>query len=224
MIGIFGGTFDPVHYGHLKPVAEVRNVLSLDSVRFMPCATPPHREPPVATSKQRLTMLELALAGYKAFQVDDREIRRGGRSYTVMTLQSLRAEFGDRPLGLIMGMDAFLGFRTWHRWQEIPELAHIIVMQRPGWSVDEAGKGFPAWAQPRLTHEPAQLTRLPYGLVVMQPVTPVDVSGTRIRKAIAKGDDVHAMLPEPVLAFIREQGLYGYRRRESQVGTEPGKR
>ncbi|MCK5724204.1 MAG: nicotinate-nucleotide adenylyltransferase, partial [Gammaproteobacteria bacterium] len=131
MIGILGGTFDPIHYGHLRTALDVQQCLSLDEVRFIPCGEPPHRDKPVAESLQRLAMVRAAIAGQKGFSVDDREIRREGPSYMVDTLTSLKHDFKTESLCLILGMDAFNGLEQWHQWQQIFELANIAVMKRP---------------------------------------------------------------------------------------------
>jgi len=210
-VGLFGGTFDPVHFGHLAPLDQVQRSLGLTCVRVVPCATPPHRRAPVADPAQRLAMVELALGAYPALRLDPREIDRGGISYTVDTLETLRDESGTQPLCLIVGTDAFLGLPSWHRWQEIPDLAHIVVMQRPGWRMDiEAGE-LPAWAAPRLVPDPLQLDKQPAGWIAIVPVTPVDVSATEIRRIIATGGDPSGMLPAPVWHYIQAHGLYGYR-------------
>jgi nicotinate-nucleotide adenylyltransferase len=210
-VGLFGGTFDPIHYGHLKPVDQVRRSLALASVRIVPCATPPHRRPPAASTRDRLAMVKLALTEYPDLRLDTRELDRGGVSYTVDTLESLRAEAGDRPLCLIVGMDAFLGLESWHRWAEIPELAHILVMQRPGWNLDIHGAALPGWAATRLVTDPLRLDKQPAGWVAVVPVTPVDVSATEIRRLVAAGGDPDGMLPGPVWQYIQAHGLYGYR-------------
>jgi nicotinate-nucleotide adenylyltransferase len=206
MIGIFGGTFDPIHYGHLRPVTEVADALGLQQVRFVPAAAPPHRPPPIASAADRLRMVELAVAGRAVFRVDDRELRRSGPSYTVDTLTSLRAELGATPFGLIIGMDAFLGLSTWHRWEALPSLAHLIVMQRPGWEL--LGGGVPAWARDRVASEAAALRRQPSGYVWLQAVTPQSISASAIRAALAQGESVDALLPAPVLDYILAHHLY----------------
>ena len=132
MIGIFGGTFDPIHYGHLRPAQEAMQKLALAELRFVPAAQPPHRPPPLASAAQRLAMIELAIRDLPGFRADDRELQRGGLSYTVLTLESLRAELGNTPLCLLVGADQFRNFETWHRWQEIPDLVHLVVLNRPG--------------------------------------------------------------------------------------------
>jgi nicotinate-nucleotide adenylyltransferase len=203
-IGILGGTFDPIHHGHLRPAQEALQKLALTEVRFVPGGHPPHRPAPVATSAQRLAMVELAIRGVPDFRVDDRELRRAGPSYTVLTLESLRAELGGVPLCLLIGMDQFRGFESWHRWQEIPELAHIAVLSRPG---TRPGT-LPAWAKARVAEDHSVLQRTPAGRLVFLDVSPQDISGSRIRTVLAQGGSVAGMLPEAVLEYIQANHLY----------------
>jgi nicotinate-nucleotide adenylyltransferase len=205
MIGILGGTFDPTHYGHLRPARELVSALGLAEVRFIPAANPPHRPPPVAASADRLKMLQLAIAREPGFVADDREIRRGGPSYTILTLEDLRGELAGQRLCLIMGMDAFLGLDSWHRWQELWGHAHIVAIPRPGWSVQQ---GLPAWARPRLCRDARELTQTPVGRLWIQPVTPQDISATRIRAALARGAPVTDWVPPPVLQYIKDNRIY----------------
>jgi nicotinate-nucleotide adenylyltransferase len=209
-LGILGGTFDPIHYGHLRPAQEVRRALDLAEIRLVPAANPPHRHPPVATAAQRLRMVELAAANVSGFTVDDREFRRGGLSYTVPTLESLRREFGARPLCLLMGMDAFDGIETWHQWERLPELAHLVVMTRPGWMLP-APDVLPAWVRDRAEREPDMLARAGAGKVYFQAVTPQDISATHIRDAIGRGEPVENALPPAVLEYIRTNHIYSHR-------------
>lgn len=203
-IGILGGTFDPIHYGHLRPAQEALQKLALAEVRFIPAGQPPHRPPPVATAEQRLAMVELAVRGLPGFRADDRELRRGGPSYTVRTLESLRAERGAEPLCLLIGMDQFRGFESWHRWQDIPALAHIVVLSRPG-----AVSGIlPAWARGRVAEDVAAVQQTAAGRLVFLAVSPQDISATRIRTALAQGDSVAGMLPDAVLEYIRVNHIY----------------
>ena len=130
-MGVFGGTFDPIHYGHLRTAFEMLQALRFDEVRFMPCGNPPHRDTPHADPALRLEMVRVATAGQHGFVVDDRELQREGPSYSVDTLSQLRTEFPLRPMGLIIGMDAFLGLPKWYHWREILQLAHIVVAHRP---------------------------------------------------------------------------------------------
>jgi len=205
VIGILGGTFDPPHYGHLRPARELVSALGLSELRFIVAANPPHRAPPVASPADRLAMLQLAIAGEPVFVADDREIRRGGPSYTILTLESLRGELAGQPLCLIMGMDAFLGLDGWHRWQELWVHAHIVAMPRPGWPVEH---GLPAWAASRLCRNAHELTQSLAGRLWIQPVTPQDISSTRIRAELARGASVADWLPPAVLQYINDNRIY----------------
>jgi len=205
VIGIFGGTFDPIHYGHLRPAEEARDQLALAEVRFVPAGQSPLRSQPVASAAQRLAMVELAIRGIDRFRVDARELQREGPSYTFTTLESLRHELPTTPLCLLIGMDQFVGFERWHRWQEIPDLAHLAVLRRPGAVLD----GLPGWAKPRVTDHVADLRRAPAGRLAFLAVHPQDISATHIREALARGDSVSGLLPEAVLAYIQTNHLYG---------------
>jgi nicotinate-nucleotide adenylyltransferase len=208
MIGVLGGTFDPIHYGHVRAAQDVLRALALDEVRIVPAPNPPHREPPVATAEQRLRMVELALAGSVGLRLDDREFRRGGPSYTVLTLESLRAELGARPLCLLLGTDAFAGIDTWHRWTRLPELAHFVVMTRPGWLFPADPAMLPPWARARVVHDRGELAGSANGRIFFQPIAPQDISGTGIREAIARGADASAWVPPAVLRYIRDNRIY----------------
>lgn len=206
-IGILGGTFDPIHYGHLRPAQDVLRALDLAEVRIIPAANPPHRRPPQATADQRLRMAELAVSGIPGLRVDDREIRRGGPSYTVLTLESLRREVGKCPLCLLLGQDAFTGIETWHQWQRLPELAHIVVMTRPGWSLP-ASDALPLWVRGRLARVADDLARASAGKIYFQTVAPQDISATRIREAIVRGEPVDGLMPPAVLDYLRANRIY----------------
>src|SRR3569833_2622728 len=140
MIGLLGGTFDPIHFGHLRPAMDLLDELGLDHVRLIPCGVPPHRAAPRAHAEHRLTMLRLAVSGEPRLRVDERELRRPGPSYMVDTVLSLREELGDTPLALIIGMDALNGLATWRRWRELVALCHLIVMERPGGTAPAPGE------------------------------------------------------------------------------------
>lgn len=207
MIGILGGTFDPVHYGHLRPAVELLQELDFDEVRLVPCHVPPHRESPRATPAQRLAMLEAAIKGERALAVDDRELRRAGPSYMVDTLASLRAELGARPIALILGMDAFRALASWHRWQELIGLAHLVVMRRPGAALPEEGE-VARLVGAHLVHDPARLREHPAGHILTWSVTQMDISASSIRAQIAAGASPRYLLPDDVLALIRHWDLY----------------
>ncbi len=208
MIGILGGTFDPIHFGHLRPALEVREELGLREIRFIPLRRAVHRPQPQASGDQRLAMLKLAVAGVAGFRVDERELRRSGASYTYDTLLELRAELGaEEPLCLLLGTDAFAGFLSWHRPNAIMGLAHLIVMRRPG--DFPVGMGdMQAWVAPHLCQTAARLRELPTGRVFFQEVTALDISATAIRGEVARGRSPRFLVPDAVMSFIEEAGLY----------------
>lgn len=208
MIGILGGTFDPVHHGHLRCAVEVQQGCELRELRFMPCGQPPHRRPPLAGADQRLAMLEAATADQPGFTVDARELRRGGPSYTVDTLLSLREELPQAPLCLLLGMDAFLGLPSWHRWERIVELAHVIVMRRPGADPATAPAPLRELLAARRVETARELRRRPAGGILLRTVTQLDISASRIRELIAHGRSVRYLLPDRVLEHIRRERLY----------------
>ncbi len=207
-IGILGGTFDPVHFGHLRPALESLESLGLAEVRLIPCGQPPHRSPPRAAAAERLAMLELALAGQPGLRVDVRELERPGPSYMVDTLASLRAELGATPLCLLLGSDAFLGLPGWHRWQELAQLAHLVVMHRPGWELSAVPAPLAQLLEANRVQNPAALAAQPAGAILFQPVTQLEISATAIRDTIAAGRSPRYLLPEAVWERIRAHGLY----------------
>jgi nicotinate-nucleotide adenylyltransferase len=206
-IGVFGGTFDPVHFGHLRTAYEVMQAVPLAQVRFIPAADPPHRATPLADARRRLELVRVAVADEAGFVVDDRELRRGGPSYSVLTLGELRAEHPAASLCLIMGMDAFQGLPTWHRWQELLELAHVVVAPRPGWVEPAAGPLAELLATRRAPSRAALLER-PAGYVHIEPVTQLEISSSELRALLAAGRDPRYLVPDPVRAEIRRTQCY----------------
>ncbi|MFN7086073.1 MAG: nicotinate-nucleotide adenylyltransferase [Burkholderiales bacterium] len=212
-IGILGGTFDPVHFGHLRLAQEIGQALKLAAVRFIPSGTPPHRGAPAAPAADRLAMVKLATAGNPLFTVDEREIGREGPCYTVDTLAELRGECGAaRPLCLLLGADAFLDLATWHRWREIFRLAHVVVAHRPGFPVcgwqERLPQPLAAEYRERLMPQPLAVHLAPCGGVVVTPVTALDISATRIRDAVRAGASPRYLLPDAVLDYIQSRRLY----------------
>jgi len=213
-IGILGGTFDPLHFGHLRLAQELVEGLALGEVRFIPAGLPPHRAQPFASPQHRLKMASLGIAGNPLFSLDEREIFKPTPSYTVETLLDLRRELGAmRPLCLFMGADAFLGLATWHRWRELFGLAHIVVAQRPGVAgITRAAATLPAELldalNRRLVNEPEALLDAPSGAVFVHPVTALDISATQIRSDLAAGRSPRYLLPDAVLDYIQTNGLY----------------
>lgn len=206
-IGIFGGTFDPIHFGHLRTAFELLQALRLSEMRFMPARNPPHREVTVASAEQRLAMVQAATQGQPGFTVDDREIRREGLSYSVDTMRTLRADFPDRSLCLIVGMDAFLGLPKWHQWRELLELAHLVVAHRPGWRAPSMGP-LGELLVDRGTGRIGDLHESRAGCIYIHAVTQLEISSTELRKMIAAGKDPRYLMPDAVRAIIEETGCY----------------
>ncbi|MGZ5028648.1 MAG: nicotinate-nucleotide adenylyltransferase [Methylobacter sp.] len=208
MIGIFGGTFDPVHYGHLRSALEVKDIFGLEEVRLIPCANPPHREQPGVTAERRLRMLELAIKNQPGLKIDTRELDRykvdQTPSYMVDTLKSLRQEFPNEPLLLFIGTDAFRHLTGWHQWQRLFDYAHIVVMTRPGFSAEAFDDFFNA----RLAGDISQLTKAISGRLFFQQITQLDISATAIRNIIARKQNPVFLLPDAVIEYIKQHKLY----------------
>lgn len=200
-IGILGGTFDPVHLGHLRSAFEVLHACLLGEVRFIPCGVPAHRPPPVAPAALRSAMLKAAVAGEPGFLVDERELQRPGLSFTFDTLASLRAEVGSTPLCLILGSDAFLGLADWHRWAELPDLAHFILMQRPGSPMPQ-DRLLQQFLAARRAAGVDELANAPSGRIWVQPVSQLDVSSSAIRALVMAGGDPKYLVPDSVRSMI----------------------
>ena len=195
MIGVLGGTFDPVHFGHLRPALEVMQAIGLEQVRFLPNRIPPHRETPWLNVENRLELLKTAIGDQPGFELDQRELKREGHSYMVDTLESMRNDFPSHPICLILGMDAFLGLKQWHQWQRIPELCHLVVTTRPGFEVSgDFIRQLPA----TLVTETSGLFELAAGRILLQSVTQLDISASHIRAMLAKGQSVRYLLPDEV--------------------------
>lgn len=208
MIGILGGTFDPVHFGHLRPALDIQQTLGLEELRIVPCRQPPHRGHPHAAPEERLAMLRFAIKNEKGLIIDERELQRPGPSYMVDTLLSLRAELGEESsLALLVGMDAFHGLDSWHRWREVVDLCHVVVATRPGWQAPAQGELF-TLIQQRQVIDAAQLRALPAGKLMLCPVTLLDISASRIRTLLAEGKSPRYLLPGDVLEYIHSRGIY----------------
>lgn len=213
VLGVFGGTFDPIHCGHLELARELRQTLELSAVRFVPAGDPPHRSAPVASATQRLAMVELAVANHPGLEVDPRELWRKGRSFTVTTLEELRAEDRGRRLALIVGADAFLGLPTWHRWREIFDLAHLVVVARPGVVIDNriSTELASEWSRRRCDDATALSVKIA-GAILQLRVTAHPISSSSIRESLASRgkaiDAVRGLLPAAVLAYIERNRLY----------------
>ncbi len=207
MIGVFGGTFDPVHFGHLRCALEILERLGLDEVRMIPCGAPPHRDQPVATAAWRSQMLAVALADEPRLKLDTRELERAGPSYMVDTLASLRAEVDATPLCLILGGDAFSALPGWSRWQQLIGLAHLIVMRRPGWE-PPAGDALGALVASHGITDAGLLRSRPGGYLMFCEVTQLEISASGVRAILAAGLSPRYLLPETVLQLIYREQLY----------------
>ncbi len=195
MIGVLGGTFDPVHFGHLRPALEVMQAIGLDQVRFVPNRIPPHRETPWLDVEKRLELLETAIGDQAGFELDQREIQRKGHSYMVDTLESLHDDFPADAICLILGMDVFLGIKQWHQWQRIPELCHLVVTTRPGFEMINAlVQELPV----TLATTASELSAQASGRILLQSVTQLDISASHIREMLATGQSVRYLLPDEV--------------------------
>ena len=202
MIAFLGGTFDPVHNGHLHAARVAAQVLSCP-VRLVLSAHPPHRAHPQASAEQRWALLELACAAEPDLQPDDIELRRGGPSYTVDTLEALRLRHGDEPLSWIIGTDAFNDMHTWRRWRNVLELSHLLVLQRPGADLEGAALKFYG------EHRDRDLERRPAGGIRLLDEAMLPASASAVRALIAQGGNARHLLPQGVSTYIKRHGLYG---------------
>lgn len=209
-LGLFGGTFDPIHYGHLRLAETAREALGLEQVRLIPAGQPPHRASPGASGVHRLAMARLATADNPAFEIDPAEVEAEQASFTILTLERLRAALGPaRPLVLLLGLDAFLGLPAWHRWEALFDFAHIAVANRPGYSLDNTAMPPPLSAQlAGRQAAAADLGTAPAGRIVPFSMTPLAISATDIRARCAAGQSLRYLLPPAVLDYISRHQLY----------------
>ncbi|MGF2736488.1 nicotinate-nucleotide adenylyltransferase [Marinobacter sp. DUT-1] len=206
---IYGGTFDPIHHGHLRLAIELCDRLEVERVSLVPCHIPPHRGDTGASASQRLQLMELALQGEPRLYIDDRELLRAGASYTADTLRQLREELGpDQPLVMVVGTDAFAGFDRWREWERIPELAHIVVVRRPGPALDPESTPARLLASRRV-EDVESLRGTPAGCILELDPPLLDISATGIRERIAAGRSPRYLIPDSVWEEIRRLGLYG---------------
>ena len=211
-VGIFGGTFDPVHYGHLRLAEEMLELANLRQIRFIPTGTPPHRDAPQVSAQHRSAMVQLSIADQPAFMLDDREVKRTTPCYTVDTLRELRADLGvAQPLCLLMGGDAFLQLHTWHEWEQLFELAHIVVGYRPGFTIDERIHSATAELQQHYQQRLCtadDLSRQPSGGIAELAIPKLEISATDIRRRVAESRTIRYLLPNAVADYIHQHHLY----------------
>lgn len=207
-IGILGGTFNPIHYGHLRIAQETAEAFTLTQVKLIPAAKPPLKTEPNVSAKQRAEMVQLAIAANPLFSLDTRELERDGSSYTIDTLTSLRAEHPQDALCLIIGTDAFAHFDQWHRWQHILDYCHLIVVSRPPLADLDLSEPLRKLLQQHQTHDATQLSRQTHGLIAMHTVTALDISSSQIRSLVRAHQNPAYLCPETVIAYIQTHQLY----------------
>ncbi len=205
IIAVLGGTFDPIHKGHVQIAEEIYSHLPCHEIRFIPCKIPLLKAAPNATVEQRLEMLNIALSDRSHVVIDTRELERKTPSYMVETLKSLRDDFPSQPLALILGMDAFALLPKWHDWQSLMGLCHIVVLNRPGYNIDEC---LNPWIQEHQVTNYLHLNEQPAGLIYFHMMPPIDISSTEIRNEIEHGDLPATYLPDKIFEYVRKHRLY----------------
>jgi nicotinate-nucleotide adenylyltransferase len=207
-VALFGGTFNPVHFGHLKIAEEMADLLQVSQMRLLPCGLPPHRAKPDVTAKQRLAMLNLALGDQSLLIADDLELNRAGPSYTIDTLKQVRQEIGQSvPLFLCLGMDVLSSLNTWHCWQELLDYCHIAVSPRPGWPVPSQGE-IKSWVSRHRSDDIAQIKNMANGCIYFCDLMMLELSSTAIRDTIKRGENISSMTPHEVVDYIKTNHLY----------------
>jgi|TARA_B110000483_G_scaffold42084_1_gene52288 nicotinate-nucleotide adenylyltransferase len=208
LVGVFGGTFNPVHYGHLRSALELVERLQLEQLRLMPSASPPHRDAPECSAERRAAMVELAVSGEPRLVCDAREMQRPGKSYTIDSLIELRGELGaQRGLCMVLGCDAVQDIATWHRWQELLDWAHIVIIARPGWQLPRAGE-LAQWLKTHQLESSELLRQRPCGGIAIEELRPLAISSTEIRDLLASGRSARYLMPQSVLDYIQTHTLY----------------
>ncbi|ATN01396.1 MULTISPECIES: nicotinate-nucleotide adenylyltransferase [Proteus] len=208
-IALYGGTFDPIHYGHLRPVEALSGLIGLKEVIWLPNNIPPHRPQPEASSQQRLEMVRLALEPYSSFKVDTRELEKPTPSYTIETLRDFRKEIGNKqPLAFIIGQDSLLSINTWHQWDQLLNVCHLLVCARPGYQTHFESTQMQTWLTKHQTHQQEDIHCLPTGKIFLADTPLYNISATDIRARHKAGLDCHDLLPNSVEDYIRQQQLY----------------
>ena len=204
MIGIYGGTFDPVHYGHLRTALEVKEIFVLEEMRLLPCAQAALKTSGISAPVKRLEMLLLATQNHPELLIDQRELDREGVSYMIDTLKSIRNEILDEPLLLFMGADAFQNIKAWYQWQYLFDYAHIVVMTRPNY----ASLALCQFLNSKLTYSKDKLSNKASGFLFFQAVSQLDISATAIRQMVASRKNPGFLLPDKVIDYIKQNKLY----------------
>ncbi len=206
-IGILGGTFDPIHFGHLRLALELYDTLNLERVHILPCFQPVHRKQPAASPEHRLAMVRCAIQQEPAFVADTTEIDRGGPSYMIDTLLTLKQKLGKQPICLLLGIDAFLGFTSWHRYESILENAHIVIAHRPQYALPYTGV-IADLLNKHLQDDINLIHTRESGVILLRPLTPLEISASDIRKQIAMGRNPRYLLPNAVFNYLKQQRIY----------------
>ena len=206
-IGVFGGRFDPIHYGHLRTAFELLQALNFEEIRFMPCGNPPHRDQAHADAEFRFEMVAAAIEGQHGFVIDDRELSRKGPSYSVDSLNTLRTDFPLRSIALIIGMDAFINLPKWYQWQEILQLSHIVVAHRPGWRLPDMGP-LGELLTTKGTHRVDDLHEAKSGHIYIHDVTQLEISSSEIRELISLDRIPRFLMPDSVCEIIKRTRCY----------------
>jgi len=206
-IGLFGGTFDPIHSGHLKIAEQLIDLLDLQCMQFIPNKHPMYRDKPVANAKHRLAMTRIATAHYPKFIVNDVEINRPGPTYTIDTITAIREQIPKQPLCLLIGEDVFASMNGWHDWKKIPDMVHLIIIDRPG-VTHPYNSEIQALFDERKTHDTHSLSKKPGGKIIRHLIDPLTISATKVRKKLKTGEDVSREVPPEVLRYIEQHHLY----------------
>lgn len=207
-IGLFGGTFDPIHLGHLRVALELKQRLALDQMRMLPCHIPPHRQEPRASASDRLAMVQVAIGQCSQLQVDELELQNAKPSFSVHTLEILRDQLGSEvSLCLAIGMDSLASLNTWYRWRELLELAHIVVAARPGWQEPSGGEMADYIGLHRGVA--ANLAKQSRGKIVIEELSLLPISSTEIRRIIGSGESAQFLVPDCIWSYIQDHQLYG---------------
>ena len=207
-VALFGGTFNPVHIGHLRIAIELAELLQVDSLRMVPCALPPHRQSPSVSAEHRLSMLRAGIANHNKLVADDIELRREGPSYTIDTLRAVRQQIGpDRPLYLCIGLDVLATLDTWRDWQQLTDFCHLIISSRPGCQLPTTG-ALAEWVKKHRCDDLQQLKLLSTGKLHLCDLTMLAVSSTSIRDKVKRGEAIDYLTPAAVVNYIQQHHLY----------------
>jgi nicotinate-nucleotide adenylyltransferase len=207
LIGLLGGTFDPVHYGHLQPARLAKQQLGFDELRLLPCHQPVHRHPPVASPQQRVAMLKLALQEFAELSLDTRELDRDGLSYSFDTLSALRAELPHATFCWMLGFDAFQEFHQWYRWRQVLNLTHLLVVRRPGYKTDLSAELADLLSR-RQVNDSQVLRQSPAGAIVILELNAPDISASGLRVRLANSESIDGLVPGPVRDWLNKNPVY----------------